>query len=42
MEDKIIQACKIIFEIGDSYDLKEWHETCVKVMDLGLTDTVEI
>lgn len=36
MEDKILQACKIIAKLGNDYDLLEWHEACVRVMNLGL------
>lgn len=37
MEDKIKQACKIIVKLGDNYSLKEWHEACIQILDLGIT-----
>lgn len=36
MEDKILQACKIITKLSGDYDLLEWHKTCVEIMNLGL------
>lgn len=37
MENKILQACKIISSLGSDYDLYDWHKTCVEIMNLGLT-----
>lgn len=37
MEDKILQACKIITKLGNTYTLLEWHKACVEIMTLGLT-----
>lgn len=36
MESKILKGSKIIAELGSDYDLKAWHEACVKIMNLGL------
>ena len=37
MENKILQACKIISRLGSNYDLYDWHKACIEIMDLGIT-----
>lgn len=39
MEEKILQACKIISDAYSNFGVYEWHEACIKIMDLGLTQS---
>ena len=39
MEEKILQACKLINALGSDYTLKDWHEVCIQVMNMGLTES---
>ena len=38
MEEKIKAAIKIIADLGDNFSIKEWHEACVQICNLGLDE----